>query len=189
MSFRAAKVQGLDDGQLQTLLDSLRALAAELGSEAEPVVFAVAEAAKEFLSDHNAPPSDCCVCMQSLAGPPTAEDGGVLKLHCFHCYHEMCFGRWWLSLVDKAAARQANSPHGPRIVAEAVCPVCRAPVDAATLKLVEPAIGPPAMHPLLAHGMIPASAAAAAWTAVAEMCCLLLLLLLFRSCLGAPAGA
>ena len=41
---------------------------------------------------------------------------------------------------DKAAALQAASPHGPRQVATAVCPVCRAELGAGTLAEIAPAM-------------------------------------------------
>jgi hypothetical protein len=132
-SMTVSKSQGLDDAQIRHLLASLHELADEQAGE--PMILCLAEATKDFLDEHNAPPDECAVCLDALG-----KDGSLVRPGCLHCFHDTCFAKWWLTLQSEAEARRAANPYAAHAVLTPQCPVCRARVGEAAMEIVASAV-------------------------------------------------
>lgn len=119
------------------------------GSSIVPMVFYAVELAQEY----NAPHGACVFCLEDLNGSDGGDHHGkgVTKLDpCFHCFHTMCFQRWYAwkqqdirrkvnelydahnknaLIVSKAMKDQGieESKHHPGTYI-VCCPCCRGPV-------------------------------------------------------------
>eukprot|EP00898_Chlorokybus_atmophyticus_P004487 jgi/Chlat1/5039/Chrsp329S04920 len=105
-------VRGLE-GRVKTLLTTLRETLSEL--EGSPMLVALIEAARERLTAMNAPEGDCVFCLMPLH---EADESQLVKLmSCYHCFHRVCFRRWWLY--------QAGGKDMASLPERLFCPICR----------------------------------------------------------------
>eukprot|EP00850_Spirogloea_muscicola_P004262 SM000018S03627 [mRNA] locus=s18:306261:307738:- [translate_table: standard] len=83
------------------------------------------QAARDLLTEMNAPEGDCSFCLSQLSRPASAAkeaeaaaaaaDDDVIKLgECFHCFHRACFRDWWHWLLAQQQQAPLDEPSGIR---------------------------------------------------------------------------
>eukprot|EP00850_Spirogloea_muscicola_P005709 SM000026S08958 [mRNA] locus=s26:704723:706204:+ [translate_table: standard] len=81
------------------------------------------QAARDLLTEMNAPEGDCSFCLSQLSPPPSAvneaeaaaaaANDDVVKLgECFHCFHRACFRAWSYWLLAQQQQAPSDEPSG-----------------------------------------------------------------------------
>jgi len=123
--------RGLEDSLLVTIMNDVNEKCDQnLG---QPVIFEIIEVIKERLTASNMPCCPCCICLYGFR-----QGDHFTKTDCYHYFHSHCLAGHLTASENIFREEQDKLPPWQQTaIFQAVCPVCRAPIDydVPTLKL------------------------------------------------------